>query len=724
MFSGPCNGLELNLYLNASDRPPNMQPSLSGVRVVIHRPDSLPSPEEEGFHASAGFLTNVALREMEISRLAYPYENECYNSWDQCGFYPINSSFIQYDSVLCRRMCMQATMVKACKCKLPFVQDYFTFANGTLDGTRPCNILSYDSQDMSCLISTFDDLNGGSTTCPCNAECQQTAYQQTISSAEWPAQMYKMDAMGSMALGSQLKKGESATKGEVVKLVIYFSSMVRENVVEYPSVTSVSLLSTLGGALSLYLGISLVMFVEVIEILPLMILAFLGKFFGLGRKSVANPELKKRVPRRRSDTMTKNVFHPVKNVLDEFYSTTQINGISNASRATHPFRKFIWWVITVVAAVATIHGILDVIRMYLQYSVSTTVSVTQPKTLTFPAVTICNLSPFPCSKVMDLNDGGVLAQILGCLSRNETSPRGNETAFGEVDSSKGGVRVDIHRPDSLPSPEESGFHASAGFITNIALREVNVLRLAFPYENECYSSWDDSGYYPTNTDLIAYSSVMCKRMFLQAYMVKRCKCKLPLIQEYFTFSNGTLDEVHVCDFRQNDTSDFLCTWKVFTELTMGNVTIPCNAECESKEYRRTISSAVWPTDNYIRDAMTSMALGPQMDGKELDKMKAGVVKLVIYFEEMVKETVSEFPSITSSSLFSTLGGSLSLYLGISLVMFLEILEILPLLVLASLRRRFGFGQNFKENPLPGKRVPSLTEGEGKPTIPAWAAKHN
>ena len=128
------------------------------------------------------------------------------------------------------------------------------------------------------------------------------------------------------------------------------------------------------------------------------------------------------------------------NVLEEFYSGTAMNGISNASRARHPLRKLFWWVITLVAAVATayvsslsrdaaaathrrwgqigalsscfLQGIYQEIARYLQYSVSTTLYVIQQKNLTFPAVTICNLSPFSCSRVMAHSGLEELAKVL------------------------------------------------------------------------------------------------------------------------------------------------------------------------------------------------------------------------------------------------------------------------------------------------------------------------
>ncbi|CAG0904738.1 unnamed protein product, partial [Darwinula stevensoni] len=171
VFPGPNNGLELELYLDASQWPSSVMSSQGGVRVVIHRSDSLPSPEESGFDARTGTATNIALRQMEVSRLPYPYENDCYDSWDKTGYSPSDPKLIAYDSLMCRRMCLQATMLNICHCTLPWIQDYFTFSNGTLNGTRACNTESYDSIGNQCINNVYEGVKNGSITCPCNAEC-------------------------------------------------------------------------------------------------------------------------------------------------------------------------------------------------------------------------------------------------------------------------------------------------------------------------------------------------------------------------------------------------------------------------------------------------------------------------------------------------------------------------------------------------------------------------
>ncbi|CAG0893799.1 unnamed protein product, partial [Darwinula stevensoni] len=131
------------------------------------------------------------------------------------------------------------------------------------------------------------------------------------------------------------------------------------------------------------------------------------------------------------------------------------------------------------------NGLYGVISAYLQYSVSTTVSMTQPKFLNFPAVTVCNLSPFPCSKVEPNSD---FAKILGCESRDEnaqiknlTESSGNRTASTGQNTSKLYVSLTEEKKIDLMQDKDK-------FIRSCTYEGVDCQSLFFPYANTTYGS--------------------------------------------------------------------------------------------------------------------------------------------------------------------------------------------------------------------------------------------
>jgi len=57
----------------------------------------------------------------------------------------------------------------------------------------------------------------------------------------------------------------------------------------------------------------------------------------------------------------------------------------------------------------------------------------------------------------------------------------------------------------------------------------------------------------------------------------------------------------------------------------------------------------------------------------------------IFFETLMVETISETPEYTFLTFLSSVGGDLSLYLGITILSFMEIVEFIMRLFLSALR---------------------------------------
>ena len=62
-------------------------------------------------------------------------------------------------------------------------------------------------------------------------------------------------------------------------------------------------------------------------------------------------------------------------------------------------------------------------------------------------------------------------------------------------------------------------------------------------------------------------------------------------------------------------------------------------------------------------------------------------KVNVFFETMLQETISEYPEYTFLSFLSSSGGDLSLYIGMTILSFLEIGEFVVRLLVASLKKR-------------------------------------
>ena len=139
-----------------------------------------------------------------------------------------------------------------------------------------------------------------SNSCRFPPRCRETSYQTSVSSTAWPSQVswpwilegYQHRQWPGGLSTPEFFGGESGdfyfddlaqsndsrvtqlfavTKNQltqsVVKVNVHFSSGNVEVKEEIPKYTTESLVSSLGGALSLYLGVTIISFLEIVEVL-------------------------------------------------------------------------------------------------------------------------------------------------------------------------------------------------------------------------------------------------------------------------------------------------------------------------------------------------------------------------------------------------------------------------------------------------------------------------
>ncbi len=89
-------------------------------------------------------------------------------------------------------------------------------------------------------------------------------------------------------------------------------------------------------------------------------------------------------------------------------------------------------------------------------------------------------------------------------------------------------------------------------------------------------------------------------------------------------------------------------------IDLNNITDEiCPAECDNEEYSINQATNMPRTDN--------------------------ITKLLLYIEELKFAEINEYPKITEADVVSNIGGTLGLFLGLSLLSFVEIFEIIILL---------------------------------------------
>ncbi|XP_043237540.1 amiloride-sensitive sodium channel subunit beta-like [Amphibalanus amphitrite] len=212
--------------------------------------------------------------------MPYPYTSHCISTWADSGLEPygvdpttgaVGPSQARYTLAECNRMCLQHHLVKNCGCHDPLYPLEFT-VDGELQDVGPACDLSFGTVDSGCSTNVTEALAlSRSEYCTCSSPCYETVYEPQPSVASWPQGEY---------LGTLLEKLDflqhtnfttaeiaEAWGSEFVKLNVYFRDLNIASITESATYTYSTFISSLGGALSLYLGIALILLVELAELL-------------------------------------------------------------------------------------------------------------------------------------------------------------------------------------------------------------------------------------------------------------------------------------------------------------------------------------------------------------------------------------------------------------------------------------------------------------------------
>ena len=259
-FAGYLGGLTLELYAGLNDGIDKYFP-YNGIVVFIGN-NSYPIKYLNEIHASAGKETNIAVEKTFVTQIPVPYSG-CISdvSADNSVLYKnLIEANIKYNQQDCFTQCFQKKVEDLCESYNPFFLP--------ISRNNSCNYVQY-----ICLIETMKSfLNGEySDECfnLCPIECEKSIYSYYISQSSSFSRSYAEGYMKNELIKSKFGNKTityEEVKNSIVKVNIYFDGLRYTEIEETPSVTLFNLISNIGGTLGLFIGISLLSFIEIIEI--------------------------------------------------------------------------------------------------------------------------------------------------------------------------------------------------------------------------------------------------------------------------------------------------------------------------------------------------------------------------------------------------------------------------------------------------------------------------
>lgn len=250
--------------------------------------------------------TKIVFEPEEIHREPSPYPSKCQNSWHEntIGLEKVKSP---YQSLLCQNFCYDDFVLKTCNCSIGKLSEMNRNLGPVCDLQNPKHFECLEEYIERPLKLTSKVKQACQH---CNPQCFETTYKITNSQATWPTHMYlpvlarqynihfngtnlndiplHMSDISDYFANSLsdylyhkdvmiVNMMEKYVRRSFLKVQIFHQSSSMTVMRESRKYTWDGFLSSIGGALSLYLGITVVSFFEFGEFIARLLLHFCAK---------------------------------------------------------------------------------------------------------------------------------------------------------------------------------------------------------------------------------------------------------------------------------------------------------------------------------------------------------------------------------------------------------------------------------------------------------------
>ncbi|CAF0969119.1 unnamed protein product [Brachionus calyciflorus] len=260
--TGWFNSLSIILNISLADGLEDLYGSIGAI-VMIHNQTTSPL-SAFAVAVAPGVETSIGISRQFKSSLPKPYSNcdgdtSNLNVFNSKLFQLIISKNISYNQKLCIDLCFQDLIIQECRC---FYSGFPFFGDNSI---KRC----FNDTQYECLNSKFEndfkDSNIVKDICQpqCPLECNSMNYKIHYSFNDFLNEKNNEDLNDFYNFTGPNRR---QMKKDLVSLYFYYETLSYEEITEKESVDLVGLLSNIGGIAGLFLGISFLSLVEIIEI--------------------------------------------------------------------------------------------------------------------------------------------------------------------------------------------------------------------------------------------------------------------------------------------------------------------------------------------------------------------------------------------------------------------------------------------------------------------------
>jgi hypothetical protein len=247
--TGPLSGLYLELLLDPIDqntlfsihRGYNIIISAQGMDMIIDLSGVLISP---------GLHYNIHLQRQYTSYPPKPYSNCTYNLHSVDSYSSdlykktIQENSLSYSKQVCSSLCYNKEVEETCNCSDPIRLAFNS-------DKEKC--LSLDK--IACQLNVYQNFD--CQNCDCPELCESVAYSYTISMSDYPTVSYGNSLMKNQMIMKKLNKSNLTfddIKKHIVAVSIFYNQNLETSVQAQIKTDYISLISSIGGILGLFLG--------------------------------------------------------------------------------------------------------------------------------------------------------------------------------------------------------------------------------------------------------------------------------------------------------------------------------------------------------------------------------------------------------------------------------------------------------------------------------------
>jgi len=419
--------------------------------------------------------------------------------------------------------------------------------------------------------------------------------------------------------------------------------------------------------------------------------------------------------------------------VSNFISNSTLHGLHFCFDKKHLIRRIVWTMILIAAFGYVGEKIYASLVQFFQYPMSTTTTLVYDKqSINFPAFSICNLNDFRKSKFkgtkvekyfrafgqgrkipeQDVPNGTVYRTTVREANHKLSSMLTSITAPGKYynlshissyfeeywdssgttrcytfnsrksgkilsvsvpgvkhavemefdvqqydyyDTKQAGLKLILHGQDETPV-KTAGMLLSPGTSTYIEISKRKRINLRKPYRTNCGSL--------KLRHFKSYSQHLCWLDKLTSYLAEKCGCVDAFMPEGYEICNITM--LIKCAWPE---------WVYFDKVQDYHCPIPCEIE----EFITKTSTALYPSNRHADSIAKKKGLkGFPMENRML--IRENYLKFTVFFGDLSYELVEQIPSYDLKVLLGDIGGQLGLFLGSSLLTYVEFFDCMLMVI--------------------------------------------